>query len=81
MIQADHAGGNKEILNHYSSIKEVYGGKDCAEVTHPMQNHEQFTIGSGIKITALQTPCHTQDSVCYFVEDDSGKRVVFTGYV
>jgi len=28
--------------------------------------------------TALHTPCHTQDSVCYFLEDGTG-RAVFTG--
>ena len=28
--------------------------------------------------TGLHTPCHTQDSVCYFLEDGTG-RAVFTG--
>lgn len=27
---------------------------------------------------ALHTPCHTQDSICWFMEDGD-ERVVFTG--
>ena len=27
---------------------------------------------------ALHTPCHTQDSICWFMEDGN-QRVVFTG--
>ena len=31
-------------------------------------------------MTALHTPCHTQDSICWFLEDDAtDERVVFTG--
>jgi hydroxyacylglutathione hydrolase len=29
-------------------------------------------------VTALHTPCHTQDSICYFMEDGND-RAVFTG--
>lgn len=39
---------------------------------------ETFTIGSSIKVKALHTPCHTQDSICYFFEDGNDKAV-FTG--
>lgn len=39
-----------------------------------------FSLGSNISITALHTPCHTQDSICYYVEDKTkGQRAVFTG--
>lgn len=39
-----------------------------------------FTIGKNIKVTALHTPCHTQDSICWYMEDQkTGERVVFTG--
>lgn len=37
-----------------------------------------FTIGANIKVKALHTPCHTQDSICYFFEDGDD-RAVFTG--
>ena len=38
---------------------------------------EEFKIGS-IRVTALHTPCHTQDSICYFMQDGD-EKVVFTG--
>jgi hydroxyacylglutathione hydrolase len=56
---------------------------------HFVKNKETFSIG-GIKVTGngnwkrawlmvgLHTPCHTQDSVCYFLEHDESKAV-FTG--
>ena len=36
-----------------------------------------FNIGS-IEVKALHTPCHTQDSICYYFKDGDHK-VVFTG--
>ncbi|OJD30671.1 hydroxyacylglutathione hydrolase [Diplodia corticola] len=72
----DHAGGNGEILKHYKL--PIVGGKDCAHKTTTPGHKETFTIGDGIKVTALHTPCHTQDSICYFFEDGSDKAV-FTG--
>ena len=45
-------------------------------------SHEgKLKIGD-IEVTALHTPCHTQDSICFYVEDKkTGQRGVFTGYV
>lgn len=37
-----------------------------------------FKLGSGVTVTALHTPCHTQDSICYLAEDGD-QRAVFTG--
>lgn len=76
----DHAGGNKKILDHFKDkgLKEVIGGKDCEAVTRTPKHGETFTIGKDIKVTALHTPCHTQDSICWFLEDGE-ERVVFTG--
>ena len=56
----------------------IIGGKDCAKVTETPAHNSTFTIGQGIKVRALHTPCHTQDSICYFFEDRS-ERAVFTG--
>lgn len=41
---------------------------------------EGWTIGS-IAVKGLYTPCHTQDSICWFMEDGGGssERAVFTG--
>jgi len=71
----DHAGGNNEILKSYKL--PIIGGKDCASVTNTPSHNSTFNIGS-IKVTALHTPCHTQDSICYFFEDGND-RAVFTG--
>ena len=53
-------------------------GIDCAKVSKTPEHGETFTVGEGIKVKALHTPCHTQDSICYLFEDGSDK-VVFTG--
>lgn len=47
-------------------------------VTSTPKHGETFKIGERISVKALHTPCHTQDSVCYFMEDGD-QRVVFTG--
>lgn len=72
----DHAGGNNEILKSYPL--PIIGGKDCDNVTKTPAHGETFTIGEGIKVKALHTPCHTQDSICYLFEDGNDKAV-FTG--
>jgi hydroxyacylglutathione hydrolase len=46
-------------------------------VTTTPSHNSSFNLGS-IKITALHTPCHTQDSICFFFEDGS-EKAVFTG--
>lgn len=56
----------------------MFGGKDCDAVTNKLGNGEVFKIGEDINIKALHTPCHTQDSICYFVQDKEDKAV-FTG--
>ncbi|KAK4546383.1 hypothetical protein LTR36_002060 [Oleoguttula mirabilis] len=72
----DHAGGNTELLKSYSV--PIIGGKDCVKVTKTPSHGETFTIGESIKVKALHTPCHTQDSICYLFEDGED-RAVFTG--
>lgn len=72
----DHAGGNEEMLKTYSV--PVIGGKDCAKVSKTPKHGETFSIGDSIKVKALHTPCHTQDSICYFFQDGDDKAV-FTG--
>lgn len=56
----------------------IIGGKDCAKVNQVPGHGEMFTIGQGIKVKALHTPCHTQDHICYLFEDGD-ERAVFTG--
>jgi hydroxyacylglutathione hydrolase len=56
--------------------------KDSVAVSSTPANNSSFNLGS-IKITALYTPCHTQDSISWFFEDPNSttgpKKAVFTG--
>ncbi|CAN6641306.1 hydroxyacylglutathione hydrolase, cytoplasmic isozyme [Trichomonascus vanleenenianus] len=74
----DHAGGNAEMLTHFDV--PVIAGKDSEKVTRVPGDKSVFTIGENIEVTAIHTPCHTQDSICYyFVDKKTGERAVFTG--
>lgn len=73
----DHAGGNKEMLKRFKGLS-VTGGKDCEAVTKTPRHGEEFQVGQKISVKALHTPCHTQDSICYFFQDGDD-RAVFTG--
>ncbi|RMD41955.1 hypothetical protein DV735_g3182, partial [Chaetothyriales sp. CBS 134920] len=82
----DHAGGNQKLLDSFSFLFRrrgpvpVIGGKDCEAVTRTPAHGEKWTLGQNIEVTALHTPCHTQDSICWFMHDRStDERVVFTG--
>ncbi|KAI9860768.1 MAG: Cytoplasmic glyoxalase II [Trichoglossum hirsutum] len=65
------------MLAHFAGLP-IYGGKDCEAVTNQLKDGDSFRIGQGISAKALHTPCHTQDSICYFLEDGDD-RAVFTG--
>lgn len=56
---------------------EVIGGKDCDGVTKTPGHGDTFQLGA-ITVRGVHTPCHTQDSICYFMADDKDKAV-FTG--
>lgn len=46
-------------------------------MTKTPANGEGFKVGS-LDVKGLYTPCHTQDSICWYVED-GGDKAVFTG--
>lgn len=73
----DHAGGNKKTLEEFESLP-VIAGKDCEAVTRTPKHGEKFKIGDAIQVTALHTPCHTQDSICWYLQDGN-EKAVFTG--
>ena len=56
---------------------DIIGGKDCEGVTKTPKHKDTFKIGS-ISVEAIHTPCHTQDSICWFMQDGDDKAV-FTG--
>ncbi|GJE86941.1 hydroxyacylglutathione hydrolase [Phanerochaete sordida] len=90
----DHSGGNKAFLmltaaiivttqaGSYPSVP-IYGGSNQAPaVTNLVKDKDEITFGN-ITIRCLHTPCHTQDSICYYAtpNDGSGSHpgAVFTG--
>ena len=61
----DHSSGDKE-MSKYSK-------------RYVIENNESITLGNWF-ITGISTPCHTRDSVCYYVEnDDSKNSYIITG--
>lgn len=61
----------------------IYGGsKQVKAVTHIVKDSETLSIGDGISVKCLATPCHTQDSICYHVTSTASSGHsggVFTG--
>ena len=47
-------------------------------MTQTPAHGETFKVGDSITVTALHTPCHTQDSICWYMQDGD-EKVVFTG--
>ncbi|GAA5983188.1 hypothetical protein JCM11641_006840 [Rhodosporidiobolus odoratus] len=75
----DHAGGNEKTVQLYPGIKVYAGGAEVSAVTEVVKDGDRFKIGS-LDVTAVYTPCHTRDHICYFVEDkEKNERAVFTG--
>ncbi|KAK4705307.1 hydroxyacylglutathione hydrolase, partial [Phenoliferia sp. Uapishka_3] len=75
----DHSGGNADFVQNFPKA-DVYAGSDKAPGANKLlRNGDKFKVGD-IEVTALHTPCHTQDHICYFVEDKkTNERGVFTG--
>ncbi|KAI3404502.1 GLO2 [Candida oxycetoniae] len=75
----DHSDGNEEFHRKYPDLP-IIAGKDSPFVTYTPSHEEIIDLGDDLSITALHTPCHTQDSICYFVQDTkTGEKAVFTG--
>ncbi|KAH9823069.1 beta-lactamase-like protein [Melampsora americana] len=77
----DHSGGNAEFVKKLGNHCKVYGGSDrIPQLTDRVGDKDQFKIGEDIQVTCLATPCHTQDSICFYIEDlKKNQRGVFTG--
>ena len=73
-MYAEHRLAQLEIFNDLP----VIGGRDCEAVTQTPAHNSNFKIGDGISVQAIHTPCHTQDSICYYMTDGD-EKVVFTG--
>ncbi|EUC56922.1 metallo-hydrolase/oxidoreductase, partial [Rhizoctonia solani AG-3 Rhs1AP] len=78
---ADHSGGNKEFHSVYPNAPVYGGSENVPALTHPVKDGDTFSVGENIKVKCLATPCHTQDSICYYVQDTAQpeQKGVFTG--
>lgn len=76
---ADHSLGNKEFHRKYPDLP-IIAGKDSPIVNYTPSHEEVIDLGDNLTVTALHTPCHTQDSICYYVQDlKTNEKAVFTG--
>ncbi|CAE7176239.1 unnamed protein product [Rhizoctonia solani] len=76
-----HSGGNDEFHSAYPNAL-VYGGSDSIPaLTHLAKDGDIFYVGENIQVRCLATPCHTRDSICYYVLDTARpeQKGVFTG--
>ncbi|PRT54470.1 hypothetical protein B9G98_02090 [Wickerhamiella sorbophila] len=74
----DHSDGNEELENIYRV--PIVAGKDSPLVSVTPADRHTYKIGENLEVTAIHTPCHTQDSICYYVRDlKTQQKAVFTG--
>jgi len=78
----DHSGGNEEFAKLFPGVP-IYGGSHKSPaLTHIVGDNDRFTVGKALDVKCLATPCHTRDSICYYVTDTSSSSdagAVFTG--
>ena len=86
----DHSDGNLDMVKLLSSLPsslnsgkkvDVVAGSTVSPGATVIPTHlEKIQLGSDIEILCIRTPCHTQDSVCYYVKDrQNGDQAIFTG--
>jgi endoribonuclease LACTB2 len=80
---SDHSGNlkwAKEIFGAEvaipSNAKPLLKGRLPATGVSKMSDGQVFDLGAGVKLRVLETPGHSVDSVCYYLEDEG---VLFTG--
>ncbi|SCU85384.1 LAFA_0D15390g1_1 [Lachancea sp. 'fantastica'] len=80
----DHSGGNGAVVSRLTELEnadvQVISGSHNSPGTTQIPKHlQEYTLGD-LKIRCIRTPCHTQDSVCYYVSDSSSRqKAIFTG--
>ncbi|KAG0673633.1 Cytoplasmic glyoxalase II [Pichia californica] len=76
----DHSGGNKYLSTTIFKNIPIIAGHDSPGVSYTPSDNEIIQLGDNIEVTAIHTPCHTQDSICYYAVDKKTKqKCVFTG--
>ncbi|AGO11339.1 AaceriACR084Cp [[Ashbya] aceris (nom. inval.)] len=80
----DHAGGNLAVtaaLKRDGVVVPVIAGSHTSPVSTDIPEHlQKYSLGGSIEVLCIRTPCHTQDSICYFMRDKkTGQQALFTG--
>jgi len=78
----DHSGGNLEYAREHTGVTVIGGSNAVPALTKKVADGDEFTVGEDIHVKCLATPCHTQDSICYYATSKSKPEqpgVVFTG--
>jgi len=76
----DHSGGNDEFAKTHQGVTIYGGSSQIPALSKEVKDKDEFVLGNDIKVRCLATPCHTQDSISFFVEDvKTGEKGVFTG--
>ena len=68
----DHAGGNDAFAKAYPN-RPVWGGSaDIPSVSQVVRHGDEFILfdDARVKVKGYATPCHTRDSICFYVEDE-----------
>ncbi|XBW36653.1 hypothetical protein QEN19_002227 [Hanseniaspora menglaensis] len=83
----DHAGGNivfAGLLTERKNPGFIIGSSlsqtiPTSEIRQPSDG-QIFHLGEKVTVESIRTPCHTQDSVCYLVNDSElNEYAIFTG--
>lgn len=82
----DHSGGNGDFQKEYPDAT-IWAGSDTPVMNQLVKDGSSFDLGETIRVSCHATPCHTQDSIAFYLEDKrSGdlpageyRRAVFTG--
>ncbi|KAK6908142.1 hydroxyacylglutathione hydrolase [Kwoniella mangroviensis CBS 8507] len=76
----DHSGGNSKLLSLHPGLKAYAGSNQSPGTNVIVKEGDTFKLGQDIDVKCYHTPCHTQDSICFYVEDKkTGEKGVFTG--
>ncbi|KAI0664942.1 hydroxyacylglutathione hydrolase [Cubamyces menziesii] len=76
----DHSGGNQAFAKDFPDAP-IYGGSNkIPALTNQVKDKDEFTIGN-IHVRCLATPCHTQDSICYYATSTSNSGAAHPGGV
>lgn len=85
----DHAGGNSDFASRYPKAP-IYGASTVPNVTKVVGKDDEFPLfeGSSVIVKTFPTPCHTRDSISFYLEDKLAKvntanheykRAIFSG--